>query len=75
MKTHPLLSALLLSAITLSAFGQNQSAFNAPVSAVVCDEFRPPLARKCLGSTGVSPVLSGVPPESLGDVLMLKNAR
>ncbi len=35
MKTHHLLSALLLSAITFPAFGQNQSAPNAPVSAAI----------------------------------------
>jgi len=35
MKTHHILSALLLSAIALSAFGQNQSASNAPASAAI----------------------------------------
>ena len=33
MKTHHLLIALVLGALTLTAFGQNQSASNAPVSA------------------------------------------
>jgi len=48
-----LLNALLFCAVTLTAFGENQSATNAPISVAAAS-----------GGTGVPPVLSGVAPES-----------